>query len=45
MHVGLIVGIGPAATDLYYRSLITTLAARGVVVRDHESEPPARTVP
>jgi aspartate racemase len=30
MHVGLIVGIGPAATDLYYRSLITTLAARGV---------------
>lgn len=30
MHVGLIVGIGPAATDLYYRTLITTLAARGV---------------
>jgi aspartate/glutamate racemase len=30
MHVGLIVGIGPAATDLYYRFLITTLAARGV---------------
>ena len=30
MHVGLIVGIGPTATDLYYRSLITALAARGV---------------
>jgi len=30
MHVGLIVGVGPAATDLYYRFLITTLAARGV---------------
>ena len=32
MHVGLIVGIGPAATDLYYRSLITSLAARGVAL-------------
>jgi aspartate racemase len=30
MHVGLIVGIGPAATDLYYRFLIATMAARGV---------------
>lgn len=30
MHVGLIVGIGPAATDLYYRFLIATMAA-GVV--------------
>jgi len=30
MRIGLIVGIGPAATDLYYRFLITTLAARGV---------------
>lgn len=29
MHVGLIVGIGPAATDFYYRRLIATLAARG----------------
>ena len=27
MHVGLIVGIGPAATDFYYRRLIATLAA------------------
>jgi len=30
MHVGLIVGIGPAATDLYYRFLIATMAACGV---------------
>jgi len=30
MHVGLIVGIGPAATDLYYRFLISAMAARGV---------------
>ena len=30
MHVGLIVGIGPAATDFYYRFLITTLAARAI---------------
>ena len=30
MHVGLIVGIGPAATDFYYRSVIATMAARGV---------------
>jgi aspartate racemase len=28
MHVGLIVGIGPAATDFYYRRLIASLAAR-----------------
>lgn len=27
MHVGLIVGIGPAATDFYYRSLIARMAA------------------
>jgi aspartate racemase len=30
MHVGLVVGIGPAATDFYYRRLIATLAAAGV---------------
>jgi aspartate racemase len=30
MHVGLVVGIGPAATDLYYRYLIAALAARGI---------------
>jgi aspartate racemase len=30
MNVGLIVGIGPAATDFYYRTLIATMAARGV---------------
>ncbi len=30
MHVGLIVGIGPAATDFYYRFLIAALAERGV---------------
>ena len=27
MHVGLIVGIGPAATDFYYRSLVGRMAA------------------
>jgi aspartate racemase len=30
MHVGMIVGIGPAATDYYYRQLITTMAQAGV---------------
>lgn len=30
MHIGLIVGIGPAATDFYYRTLIAAMAARGV---------------
>ena len=29
MHVGLIVGIGPAATDYYYRYLISALARAG----------------
>lgn len=29
MHVGLVVGIGPAATDFYYRRLIASLASRG----------------
>lgn len=29
MHIGLIVGIGPAATDYYYRYLITALARAG----------------
>lgn len=29
MHVGLIGGIGPAATDFYYRRLIAAFAARG----------------
>src|SRR5215218_3637465 len=29
MHIGLIVGIGPAATDFYYRRLIASLAATG----------------
>ncbi|MDF0606266.1 aspartate/glutamate racemase family protein [Neisseriaceae bacterium TC5R-5] len=29
MHIGLIVGIGPAATDYYYRYLISTLARAG----------------
>lgn len=28
MHLGLIGGIGPAATDLYYRGLVAALAAR-----------------
>ncbi len=29
MHIGLIVGIGPAATDYYYRHLISALARTG----------------
>jgi aspartate racemase len=29
MHIGLIVGIGPAATDYYYRTLISALARVG----------------
>lgn len=29
MHIGLIVGIGPAATDYYYRYLISALAGTG----------------
>jgi aspartate racemase len=28
MHIGLIGGIGPAATDFYYRRLISTFASR-----------------
>jgi len=28
MHIGLIGGIGPAATDFYYRRLIATFTAR-----------------
>ena len=28
MHIGLIGGIGPAATDFYYRRLIATFASR-----------------
>jgi aspartate racemase len=30
MHIGLIAGIGPAATDFYYRSLIERHAASGI---------------
>jgi aspartate racemase len=30
MHIGLIVGIGPAATDYYYRYLISALARAGL---------------
>jgi aspartate racemase len=29
MHIGLIVGIGPAATDFYYRYLIAAFARAG----------------
>ena len=29
MHIGMIVGIGPAATDFYYRSLIAAVARAG----------------
>lgn len=30
MHIGLIVGIGPAATDYYYRYLISAMAKEGL---------------
>ncbi len=30
MHIGLIAGIGPAATDFYYRGLIERHVASGV---------------
>ena len=30
MHIGLIAGIGPAATDFYYRGLIERHAASGI---------------
>ena len=30
MHIGMIVGIGPAATDYYYRYLISAMAAEGL---------------
>jgi len=32
MHIGLIGGIGPAATDFYYRRLISTFASRKVAL-------------
>ncbi len=32
MHIGLIGGIGPAATDYYYRRLISTFAAKNVAL-------------
>lgn len=32
MHIGMIVGIGPAATDFYYRSLIRRMADQGVAL-------------
>src|SRR5689334_18858431 len=32
MHIGLIGGIGPAATDFYYRRLISAFAARHTVL-------------
>src|SRR5215472_781444 len=32
MHIGLIGGIGPAATDFYYRRLITTFARKSAVL-------------
>jgi len=30
MHIGLIGGIGPAATDFYYRGLVDRHAAAGI---------------
>jgi aspartate racemase len=32
MHIGLIGGIGPAATDFYYRRLIAAVAQRGAAL-------------
>jgi aspartate racemase len=32
MHIGLIGGIGPAATDFYYRRLISTFASKQVAL-------------
>lgn len=32
MHIGLVGGIGPAATDFYYRRLISTFARRGAAL-------------
>src|SRR5262245_57832120 len=32
MHIGLIGGIGPAATDFYYRRLISSFAARDAML-------------
>lgn len=32
MHIGLIGGIGPAATDLYYRGLISALRTKGLTL-------------
>jgi aspartate racemase len=32
MHIGLIGGIGPAATDFYYRRLISTFAGKKAVL-------------
>lgn len=32
MHIGLIGGIGPAATDLYYRGLVDAMKARGAAL-------------
>ena len=36
VHIGLIVGIGPAATDYYYRSIITRMHTAGVDLRTHD---------
>ncbi len=33
MHIGMIGGIGPAATDLYYRGLIRAMKARGAPLK------------
>ncbi len=32
MHIGLIGGIGPGATDFYYRRLISTFAQKNVAL-------------
>lgn len=46
MHIGLIGGIGPAATDLYYRSLIEACKASGTTLEltiAHADAPTLRT--
>jgi aspartate/glutamate racemase len=41
MHIGLIGGIGPAATDFYYRRLISTFASKqaALVLNEMLAEP------
>ena len=47
MHIGMIVGIGPAATDYYYRYLISAMAKAGhdlhlTMAHAYAAAPPSR---